>query len=311
MHKKLPLISICIPAYKRTEYLSRLLHSISTQHFNNFEIIISDDTPGNEVLLIVNQYQSILPIKYIHNSPALGTPANWNNAIAHASGEWIKLMHDDDAFAHPNALQVFADAVRAHPKASFFFCGYINCSPGSRSPVPFAGKLRSAALQRSASTLLSKNIIGPPSTTLVRRNIHPAYDERLQWLVDIDFYISVLKASSYEFIPERLIDIGLNEEQVTNKSSGNAAIEIPEFFMVHEKLSLQQQLNIFVYDAAWRLLRNFRITHPEQIHALGYKAKLPEHILKMIQWQRNFPRAVLRFGPASKSLMFLHSLLNR
>jgi glycosyltransferase involved in cell wall biosynthesis len=44
-----PLISICIPAYKRTEFLQRLLDSIDIQTFKNFEVIVTDDSPGNDV----------------------------------------------------------------------------------------------------------------------------------------------------------------------------------------------------------------------------------------------------------------------
>ncbi len=306
-----PLISICIPAYKRTDFLKRLLHTIALQHFSNFEIIISDDSPGKEVQEVVEAFQSDLPIKYIHNAEPLGTPANWNKAISNASGEWIKLMHDDDCFVESSALQKFAKAIDENPDADFIFSAYRNRHEHSTEDMPFVSRIRWKALKNSSASLLSKNIIGPPSTTLIKKSIHTTYDERLQWLVDIDFYIRVLTASKFCYIRERLIDIGINEEQVTNKSSRNPAIEIPEFFMVYEKLSLQQQQNIFVYDAAWRLLRNFRITHPNQIFELGYRSKPPEHILKMIQWQRKFPAAVLRFGPASKSLMFLHALLNR
>ncbi len=306
-----PLISICIPSYKRYEHLIRLLNSITIQSFKNYEIIISDDSPGDEVFKIFQQYQHQLPIAYFHNNPALGTPANWNSAIRHAKGSWIKLMHDDDCFVESSALQKFAKAIDENPDADFIFSAYRNRHEHSTEDMPFVSRIRWKALNNSSASLLSKNIIGPPSTTLIKKSIHTTYDERLQWLVDIDFYIRVLTASKFCYIRERLIDIGINEEQVTNKSSRNPAIEIPEFFMVYEKLSLQQQQNIFVYDAAWRLLRNFRITHPNQIFELGYRSKPPEHILKMIQWQRKFPAAVLRFGPASKSLMFLHALLNR
>jgi len=104
-----PLISICIPAYKRVAYLQRLLESIAAQTFSGFEIILTDDSPDDSVANLIKNYSS-LNIKYFKNEAALGTPANWNCGIAKASGEWIKLMHDDDWFASPHSLQQFADA---------------------------------------------------------------------------------------------------------------------------------------------------------------------------------------------------------
>lgn len=44
-----PLISICIPAYKNTDYLSVLLQSVAVQTFRDFEVVVSDDSPTDEV----------------------------------------------------------------------------------------------------------------------------------------------------------------------------------------------------------------------------------------------------------------------
>ncbi len=107
-----PFISICIPAYKRTQYLQRLLRSIAEQTFNNFEVIVSDDSNDDSVKKLIAQFENQFSLKYWQNQTSLGTPANWNAAIQKAAGEWIKLMHDDDWFATPSALQQFADATK-------------------------------------------------------------------------------------------------------------------------------------------------------------------------------------------------------
>ncbi|HVG40418.1 MAG TPA: glycosyltransferase family 2 protein, partial [Chitinophagaceae bacterium] len=102
------IISICIPAYKRPENIARLLQSISIQTCKNYEIIITDDSPDDSLIKVLQKY-SHLPIQYYKNETALGTPANWNYGISKASGEWIKLMHDDDWFSSEKSLQHFAD----------------------------------------------------------------------------------------------------------------------------------------------------------------------------------------------------------
>src|SRR5580765_4245670 len=93
------LISICIPAFKGVEFLERLLNSIAVQNFRDFEVVVADDSPDDSVRTLCAQYQSRFSLSYHHNPIPLGTPANWNQAIAKASGQWIKLMHDDDWFA--------------------------------------------------------------------------------------------------------------------------------------------------------------------------------------------------------------------
>ena len=51
MHES-PLISICIPAYKRIDYLQKLLDSISIQTFKDYEVIVTDDSPDESVEIL-------------------------------------------------------------------------------------------------------------------------------------------------------------------------------------------------------------------------------------------------------------------
>jgi glycosyltransferase involved in cell wall biosynthesis len=48
-----PLISICIPAYKRIEFLQRLFDSIAIQTYKGYEVIITDDSPDEVVATFV------------------------------------------------------------------------------------------------------------------------------------------------------------------------------------------------------------------------------------------------------------------
>lgn len=108
-----PLISICVPAYKNVVYLERLLGSIQSQTFHDFEVVITDDSPDNAVSELIDRYKAMLPIRYFRNDVALGSPANWNAAIGHAKGQWIKIMHDDDWFADG---QVWASLLKQQRK---------------------------------------------------------------------------------------------------------------------------------------------------------------------------------------------------
>src|SRR5687768_2623117 len=120
-----PYISICIPAYKNCNYLERLLNSIDSQSFRDFEVVITDDSPDDELAQLVQDYQSLFPLQYFKNEQSAGSPANWNRAIAMATGEWIKIMHDDDWFVNATCLEQFAMATM-QTKSSFIFSGFVN-----------------------------------------------------------------------------------------------------------------------------------------------------------------------------------------
>src|SRR4051812_42190862 len=96
-----PFISICIPAYKRVAYLQQLLESIAAQTFKDFEVIVTDDSNDDSVRRLADGFSDKLKIKYFKNEVPLGSPGNWNAAVQHATGKWIKIMHDDDWFSEP------------------------------------------------------------------------------------------------------------------------------------------------------------------------------------------------------------------
>ena len=80
----MPFISICIPAYQNKKFLERLLKSISIQTFKDFEVVVSDDSPTNELENICRSYSDTFKIHYYRNAIPLGTPGNWNFAISKA-----------------------------------------------------------------------------------------------------------------------------------------------------------------------------------------------------------------------------------
>ena len=87
-----PFISICIPAYKRVDYLKRLFESISIQTYKNFEVVVTDDSGNdNSVENFINSNVFNFKLVYIKNPSALGSPLNWLASFKHALGDWIKI----------------------------------------------------------------------------------------------------------------------------------------------------------------------------------------------------------------------------
>jgi glycosyltransferase involved in cell wall biosynthesis len=303
-------ISISIPAYKRSEYLKRLLHSISIQTYQEYEVIVTDDSPDDEVEKLCRQYEGKLDLRYFRNQRTLGTPENWNEAIRHARGEWIKLMHDDDWFAGPESLRIYSDAAGKNPDVFFIFSAYRNVylEKGSENPV-YLNSFRYRQLRRNPATLFSSNVIGPPSVVMFR-NEKVFFDSTLKWLVDIEFYIRVLETRRSFYINTPLINVGIGKEQVTQDCFRQRVIEIPEGFYLLNKIGVNCLRNILVYDAWWRLMRNLKIEKKEDIIQSGYPGEIPRVILSMINWQRKLPFFILNTGIFSKCTMLLNYILN-
>jgi glycosyltransferase involved in cell wall biosynthesis len=298
-------ISICIPAFGRTEYLKRLLDSINLQTYPHFEVVITDDSPGSELKELAEQHPLSPKIRYYKNQTNLGTPENWNEGMRKAKYDWIKIMHDDDWFTGPASLGKFAGIIQQGEHA-LCFSAYSNVFPdGQTKPVHISDRQLNA-LKLNPRKLLAANRVGPPSVVIFRKDISILFDNRMQWLVDIDFYIRYLTIHPSSFyIDENLVQIGISESQVTRSSFGNHEIEIPERFLLAEKLNPESLKDMVIYDSWWRFIRNMKIRDEKEIPENGYHGTIPETIRSMIRFQKKIPSFILKTGLFSKLLMWI------
>lgn len=104
-----PLVSVVVATYRRDEILQRALVSVANQTYKSFEIILVDDNDDIEwnsrVGNIVSEFKKKYPevaIKYIVNSPNLGSAKTRNVGIDAASGELVTFLDDDDIYLPEN-----------------------------------------------------------------------------------------------------------------------------------------------------------------------------------------------------------------
>lgn len=309
-----PFISICIPAYKRVDYLQRLLESILSQNFKDFEVIITDDSPDESVFVLQQKYEKFFRLVYKKNETALGTPENWNEAIRLAKGQWIKLMHDDDWFASPDSLEKFVSLINNHPEADFIFSG----SSFIRNNKVFGGMHISSwqlnLLKQNPSNLYFKNFIGPPSVVIHRNEKKIWYDKEMKWLVDVDFYMRYLQYNrNFAFTTEALINVGYSESQVTEQVFHDKTVFVKENLMIMQKLPHNILQKIWNYDYTWRMMRNFNIKDVRELQQLHSPAadKIPTYHTYILNFQKFIPRSVLKIGILSKSLMTISFVFSR
>lgn len=90
-------VSICVPAYKNPVGVERLLESVKVQSFTDYEVVVTDDSQDGSVEEVVRRAE-VPGMVYVRNAVRKGATGNWNEAVRHASGEYIKIMHHDDWF---------------------------------------------------------------------------------------------------------------------------------------------------------------------------------------------------------------------
>ncbi|MFM7672889.1 MAG: glycosyltransferase family 2 protein [Bacteroidota bacterium] len=306
----IPLISILIPTYERPDYLRRSLDQLALQRFTDFEVIITDDSASNAVEAFMGSHSYAFPIRYRRNHPALGTPRNWTSGMDLATGDWIKILHDDDWLSSPDSLAQYADAIR--PELDLIFAGYQ--AVYEETDKKEVRVLRPDQFKRICSDpyrLFAGNLIGPPSVLMFRRTMDVSFDPALKWIVDWEGYIRMLQKHRAGYIGQPLICMSYNATQVTQSCFGNPAVEIPESLLFYQKHGDRTRCSWLTYDAWWRMIRNLSIRSVAELNQYAGEMSVPAFLKRIVRHQQLLPPACWKFGVLSKIGMFISYNFNR
>lgn len=102
------LISVIIPVYNAEKYLKTCLNSIINQIYENLEIICVDDGSTDHSLDILRFYEKKDKRIKVYTQKNSGPSAARNNALNHATGEYISFVDADD-FLVENAYKILAE----------------------------------------------------------------------------------------------------------------------------------------------------------------------------------------------------------
>lgn len=104
-----PKLSIIIATWNAAKTLERCLASITTQTFTDWELLIRDGGSTDATLSIIEKYQST--VTWWESAPDDGIYDAWNQALAHARGEYVCFLGADDAWAGARSLETLFAAV--------------------------------------------------------------------------------------------------------------------------------------------------------------------------------------------------------
>lgn len=233
-----PAVSICVPAYEQPEFLKRTLQSIFSQDFQDFEVIVTDDSNSNAVQKTVEAWIGDKRFNYRKNEVRLGSPANWNAAMALARSDLVKFLHHDDWFAQNDSLRRYVEAMNASPELTFAFSAANACEDDGRLMFlhqPNQGQVDK--FNRDPVSLQFANFIGAPSATIFRKKPGFEFDPQLKWVVDIDAYLQIMGAfPRCIYIPVPLVSVASNgAHQVTRGFAADRVARAEEHFYLYAK----------------------------------------------------------------------------
>lgn len=108
--------SITIPSYK-SRYLREAIESIVSQTYNDWELIIVDDSSPENLHAIAEPFLSDSRIRYYRNEKncgAVNVVDNWNICLAYCSGDYVICIGDDDRLK-PWCLEEYKHIIERYP----------------------------------------------------------------------------------------------------------------------------------------------------------------------------------------------------
>ena len=276
----MPKVSVCIPAYNQAVYLKKTIYSVLKQSFDDYEIIITDDSPNDTVKNLVSSFNRSDKIRYFKNEILLGSPENWNKGIRKAEGKYIKILHHDDYFKDKDSLAKYVALLDDNPGADFAFSATLAIEPGIREWEHRISASEMEGLKKDPLLLYCNNIIGAPSTTIFRKKIELFFDNNLKWLVDTEFYCRVMEQNSkIIYCAETLVVTCLAEGRVTDFCIDNKEVKVYEYAYVLNSISSKKNKysnkalnNVLLKTIA--VIDEYGIKNQQDVVSAGYTGRL-------------------------------------
>ncbi|NUM25378.1 MAG: glycosyltransferase family 2 protein [Candidatus Buchananbacteria bacterium] len=196
-------ISIVIPVYNAQKTLPNCLKSILNQTFKNFEIIAVNDGSTDGSLAELEQYRNKITIINQQNKGA----AHARNQGAKISRSPFIIFCDADIIMYPKMLETMIKTLKVNQNASYAYSSF-KFGFKNFKLFPFDGeKLRQMPYIHT--------------TSLIRREHFPGFDEKLKRFQDWDLWLTMYKRGYVgHFIPQVLFEVA---------SGGTMSSWLPKF----------------------------------------------------------------------------------
>ena len=110
-----PTITIGITTFKRPELLKETVHSVLSQEYENFRVIIGNDNPSEKITFQTLGIEKDSRIEIYNYEKNIGEVKSMNYMLSMATSEWFSWLADDDIL-HPKFISKFIEINEAYSK---------------------------------------------------------------------------------------------------------------------------------------------------------------------------------------------------
>lgn len=199
-----PKISVIIPVYNSAATINQCLKSVFNQTFKNFEVIVVNDGSTDNFLSVIRRWESRIKL---FNQKNQGAPKARNFGFNQSRGGEV-IFCDADVVMKPGMLQIMDETLIKNRLAAYVYSSF-KFGWKEFKLWPFdAQKL--------------KKMPSIHTTSLIKREYFPGFDENLKRFQDWDLYLTML-ANGHQ-------GVWIDEVLFSVKSGGTMSSWLPKIF---------------------------------------------------------------------------------
>lgn len=217
-----PLFTVIVPTHERPLLLRRTLRSLIAQKYQNFHVIVVDDSPAyippyEEFAALPGRYT------YIIRSGVSGPAESRNMAVAVSPSKYVIFLDDDDTF-EPEHLGALAAAMEGSCQELYFSSFKVCHENRAQSPPEILRMDEISISDVSHDSIFVRNRI-PNSCLVYRRDVVATllHDTNMPIYEDWDFLLACLPGRALSYID--INSVVIHKSQATapeNMRRGNA-----------------------------------------------------------------------------------------
>jgi glycosyltransferase involved in cell wall biosynthesis len=200
-----PKISVLMLTYNRPQFIGQAIESIRAQSLEAWELLVVHDGPNQEIPKVMAEWEKRdARIRYFHRAVAGNIAEASNFGLAHARGEYIAVLDDDDFWSDSGKLARQAEFLDRNPDHHCCGGGAVVVDAEGREQMRYLKPERDAEIKRRAL------VVNPMihSTTMYRRDSAlrvGGYDGSLAGFQDWDLWLKLGAIGKLYNLPQHLV----------------------------------------------------------------------------------------------------------
>lgn len=189
-----PLVSIILPTYNGSKYISRSIQSCLDQTYRNIELIIVDDCSTDGTDNIIKDFKlKDERISFIRNAENQKLPMSLNAGFALAKGAYYTWTSDDNYYA-ANAIEVMLENLNQQEEVGLVYCDYmtVNDADEPTGVVEFGDVNQSMVKWTGCGACFLYKYV-------IHDQLH-GYDPSAFLIEDYDFFLRALLVTRFKYL---------------------------------------------------------------------------------------------------------------